>query len=120
VDNFGSVQIWKKGYSTRCQLCTTLVKAIATVAAGIGCKFTIEKITRCSSAGPIMADALSKANFNDFRRTALNDGWPLCVEPARVPASILAWIAQPAVDDDLGHRILKELALCSPVLGYNC
>jgi hypothetical protein len=33
VDNAGSVLIWKKGYSysTRCTLCTTMVKAIGTV-----------------------------------------------------------------------------------------
>jgi hypothetical protein len=42
VDNAGSVMIWKKGYSTRCKLCTTLVKAIGTVAAGIGCVLVVE------------------------------------------------------------------------------
>ena len=40
VDNARSVFIWHKGYSTTCFLSSTLVKAIATVAAGIGCKWT--------------------------------------------------------------------------------
>ena len=40
VDNAGSVGIWRKGYSTRCRLCTTLVSAIGRVAAAIGCKST--------------------------------------------------------------------------------
>ena len=120
VDNSGSVQIWKKGYSTRCQLCTTLVKAISTVAAGLGCKFTIEKIRRCSSPGAVMADALSKADFNGFRRTALGASWGLQSEPARVPAPILQWLASPVVDDDLGHKILQYICGSGAVLGYNC
>jgi len=120
VDNSGSVQIWKKGYSTRCQLCTTLVKAISTVAAGLGCKFTIEKIRRCSSPGAVMADALSKADFNGFRRTVLGASWSLQSEPARVPAPILQWLASPVVDDDLGHKILQYICVSGAVLGYNC
>ena len=120
VDNFGSVQIWKKGYSTQCQLCTTLVKAISTVAAGLGCKFTIEKIRRCSSPGAVMADALSKAEFNGFRRTALSAGWSLSAEPARIPGPVLQWLADPVVDDDLGDKILRHIADSSAVLGYNC
>jgi hypothetical protein len=36
VDNAGSVEVYHKGYSRNCRLCTTLVKAMATVAAGIG------------------------------------------------------------------------------------
>ena len=36
VDNAGSVAIWGKGYSYYCRLCTTLVKAISVVAAGMG------------------------------------------------------------------------------------
>jgi hypothetical protein len=118
VDNAGSVIIWKKGYSTRCELCTTLVKAISTVAAGIGCVFTVEKIRRCSSPGAAMADSLSKADFNGFRRTALEYKWPLAVAPARVPAALLAWLANPVKDDDLGVRIIKDIKTDIAVLGY--
>jgi hypothetical protein len=38
VDNAGSVLIWRKGYKTRCDLCTTLVKAIGTVASALDCR----------------------------------------------------------------------------------
>ena len=118
VDNMGSVKIWKKGYSPVCGLCTTLVKAISAVAAGLGCKFTIEKITRCSGAGAVMADCLSKADFNGFRRTALEAGWGLDVGPGRIPGSVLRWLENPVVDDQLGGTILREMAGESEILGY--
>ena len=63
VDNAGSVRIWNKGYSSYCRLCTTLVKAISVVAAGLGCRVEIVKITRCSSGGAVMADKLSKGDI---------------------------------------------------------
>ena len=109
VDNAGSVLIWEKGHNNSCALCTTLVKAIATVAAGIGCRLFIEKIRRCSSPGAVMADAISKADFNLFRRTALAARWPLAVGPAKVPVSLLRWIDRPVVSDDLGQEILEEI-----------
>jgi hypothetical protein len=71
VDNAGSVNIFKKGYSTHCQLCNTLVSAIARVAAALGCSFTIDKITRCSTTGARLADFLSKGKFAEFY-----DSWP--------------------------------------------
>ena len=116
VDNFGSVQIWQKGYSNCCPLCTTLVKAISTVAAGLGCRVTLEKIRRCSSTGAVLADALSKADFNAFRRVAGTDGWPLQVAPALVPVTILQWIENPVSNDELGAEILRELQETGAVL----
>jgi hypothetical protein len=116
VDNIGSVRIWEKGYSTRCELCTTLVKAIATVAAGLGCRLEIRKITRCSVPAAEAADALSKADFGRFRRLA--GGLP--VEPLWVPRSVLAWIKNPVRNDDLGDEVLRELRQRTLVLGYNC
>jgi hypothetical protein len=41
VDNAGSVEVYRKGYSRSCRLCTTVVKAMATVAAGIGCQLEV-------------------------------------------------------------------------------
>ncbi len=38
VDNAGSVDVYRRGYSRNCRLCTTIAKAMATVAAGIGCR----------------------------------------------------------------------------------
>jgi hypothetical protein len=120
VDNIGSVRIWKKGYSTNCQLCTTLVKAIATVAAGLGCRVRMDKVTRCSSTGPLLADALSKADFVKFRDVARESDWELQLEPAKVPVSVLKWIENPVVDDDLGDKILVEISNEVLVLGYSC
>ena len=120
VDNSGSVHIWRKGYSNRCGLCTTLVSAIAAVAAGLGCTVHIEKVGRCSAAGPRMADALSKAAFGLCREVGREAGWDLATAPAWVPAAILAWVADPNDDRDLGEDILLELRQRTLVLGYNC
>jgi hypothetical protein len=120
VDNMGSVKIWKKGYSSSCDLCSTLVTAIATVAAAIGCRLAIDKITRCSTREAEMADALSKAEFTKCRQLGLAAGQPLQTEPAWVPRSILNWLSQPVPDDDLGKKVLVEMSDRGPVLGYNC
>ena len=108
VDNAGSVQIWQKGYSTRCQLCTMLVKAMATVAARLAVRVTVQKITRCSCKPAILADLLSKAEFAAFK--ALRGGGDVGAL-AWVPRSILAWVTRPRADDELGACILAELGL---------
>jgi hypothetical protein len=120
VDNVGSVKIWKKGYSSSCELCSALVTATATVTAALGCQLGIEKITRCSNQGARMADALSKAEFKKFREMGRSSGTEMQTEPAWVPRSILRWLQDPRPDDDLGKKILEELAEQLPVLGYNC
>jgi hypothetical protein len=116
VDNIGSVTIWQKGYSTRCELCTTLVKATATVAAAIGCRLEVRKIRRCFTPLAAMADSLSKADFNGFRRTALHYKLSLAVEPAAVPGALIRWLASPVKDDDLGTKLLEEIRRSVPVL----
>jgi hypothetical protein len=108
VDNAGSVAIWRKGYSNKCGLCTTLVKAINTVSTAAGCPVTIEKITRCSDTGSELADELSKGRFLAFKRKLPTD-WIINAEPAWIPRSILAWIARPGVDLDLGDKILRDI-----------
>jgi len=119
VDNAGSVGVWKKGYSNCCALCTTIVKAISTVAAAFGTSVDIVKETRCSNTGARMADMLSKAQFQAFRRTAAQANWQLDLEPTIVPVSLLAWLQNPAPDHQLGHRILHELGQSYNVLGYS-
>jgi hypothetical protein len=117
VDNIGAVRIWKKGYSLSCELCTTVVKAVGMVAAGIGCRFEVEKIMRCSTTGADMADALSKAEFARFRRTGVMAGWPLDVAPVAVPGQLLHWLADPVADSELGTRLLLEIKKSGQVLG---
>jgi hypothetical protein len=55
-----------------------------------------------------MADALSKADFKRFR--AEPEGAALRPEPATVPLALMAWVARPVIEDELGTRILRELA----------
>ena len=120
VDNAGSVGVWRKGYSNYCRLCTTLVKAISVVAAGLGCRVAVQKITRCSNRGAVIADMLSKARFGEAALLARRDGHRWQPEPARVPGVLLDWVAAPRPDDDLGHRLLIHLAASGvPVLGYS-
>ncbi len=116
VDNQGSCSIWKHGYSNSCKLSSTIVRAIATLAAALGCRIDICKITRCSNSGAIMADALSKADFAAFKR---NGGDRFQTDPATIPLTVLRWCAKPTIDDELGARILAELAKKSDILGYN-
>jgi len=119
VDNAGSVCIWQKGYSSSCPLASTLVAAMAAVAAGIGATVCVEKITRCSDPGTVMADALSKSAFGKFWEAATATDWALPPEPEAVPRSILRWLANPLPDEDLGTKILKELSQTVPMLGLN-
>jgi hypothetical protein len=110
VDNSGSVGIWKKGYSTTCQLCTTLVSAIGRLAAAFGSTVAIEKITRCSNIDAELADHLSKGDFARFYQD-----WPAhrdrALNPAWIPPAILAWIDSPTADPELGEKILKQISV---------
>ena len=117
VDNQGSCGIWRHGYSSSCKLSNTVIKAIATVAAGLGSKVDICKILRCSNRGACMADAISTADWRGFKAAG---GSELSLEPATVPRALLKWAVKPVVDEELGSEILRELALSQPILGLNC
>lgn len=121
VDNAGSVFIWKKGYSSSCLLSSTLVRAIARVAAGLGCRVDITKITRCSTPLADMADALSKCAFTRFWDLSKSAGFSsLPIDPAWIPSALVSWVNDPIPDDNLGDKILFELAKRTLVLGVNC
>jgi len=110
VDNAGSVRIWEKGYSASCRLCTTIVKAAATIAAALRCRLEVVKIRRCSCPGAVMADALSQGDFRRFKAAAAACGGSPAATPALVPRAIARWLVRPVADDDLGQRILREMA----------
>ena len=93
VDNAGSVAIWRKGYCSSCLLCNTIVKAMATVAAALGTAVDLVKIRRCSNAGAVIADQLSKGEL----ATAEAHGQPLQQEPARLDGPLLVWLQNPVV-----------------------
>jgi hypothetical protein len=120
VDNIGSVEIWRKGYSNHCTLSTTIAKAINTVATAIGCELFIRKITRCSNTGAKIADHLSKGRFKEARSAAAEAGTPLRMEPGRIPQQLLHWLANPVVDDCLGDKIVADIAREIPMLRYSC
>jgi hypothetical protein len=117
VDNSGAIGVWKKGYSNHCGLSSTIVKAISAIASAAGCDLFIKKITRCSTPGAKVADALSKGNFKQARDEAAASGVPLHTDPARVPVQLLRWIQEPVSDYSLGSRILSEIAGARPILG---
>jgi hypothetical protein len=120
VDNAGSVDVYRRGYSRNCRLCTTIAKAIETVAAGIGCRLEeVFKITRCTGTGALMADHLSKARFGEFRSAAALAGWLLRLEPARIPSTLLLWLDRPYPCDKLGGDILREIGGEAVAAGYS-
>ena len=105
IDNAGAVQIYRKGYCTSCPITSSVARAIHVVAAGIGCRFWIVKIRRCSNRPSVMADALSKAAFGKF--LSLWEG-PL-PDMAPVPSPLLHWAQRPRADPALGEKILAAL-----------
>ena len=120
VDNIGSVCIWRKGYSTSCELSSTLVRAIFQVSTALDCDIDIVKVTRCSDTGSEMADALSKAEFLRFRQIANDGNHHVSDHMGNVSQSLLSWINQPQDDWYLGDRILRDMSKYTPILGYNC
>ena len=110
VDNAGSVYIWQKGYSSSCRLCTTIVKAMASLSATFGCRVELVKVTRCSEPLAIMADCLSKAAFGKFwEQAAAVGGLGLGLAQACVPAELVKWVQNPCEDDDLGDRLVRQI-----------
>lgn len=110
IDNAGSVGIWRKGYCATCQLCTTIVKAMAFVAAGIGCNLEIAKITRCSNSGSTIADALSQGRIHSAKQLASAHNQELQLDPAKIPGVLLAWLHRPVPDEYLGMRLLRLIS----------
>jgi len=119
VDNAGSVAIWRKGYSNSCRLSAMLVAAIHCVATSVGTRVFIEKITRRATWQACVADDLSKANFTEFRNSAASQGIAMATEPLRVPPSLVRWIADPQVDEQLAVRILRDIARTNGVNGFS-
>ena len=92
VDNCGSVKIWRKGYSTSCELSTTLVRALYQVSTALECRVEIVKITRCSNEGAVMADALSKGEVIEFLQVASRANLEVEQEMGEVLKALLDWV----------------------------
>ena len=106
VDNAGSVTMWRKGWSTVCDLCNTLLVALHQVSTALCCELFISNIGRCSNEEPEAVNALSKCDMGRF----LVNMPEANIVPEEVPAAVLKWIENPVPDRKLGDKILKELA----------
>ena len=115
VDNEGSVRMYTKGWTTKCQLCNTIIVAINEIAVALNADVFVEKITRCSNDEAKAADALSKMKLEYFRKMMpqANHG------PQRVPVALTKWIHDPKPDRFLGLKILTEMSRETLLLGYN-
>ena len=115
VDNEGAVRMFGKGWTTKCQLCNTILVAINEVAMALNVDLFLEKIRRCSNTQAEAADALSKADFASFRKLMpqANSG------PQRVPVALSKWIQNPVPDRFLGLKILTEMSRKTLILGFN-
>ena len=115
VDNEGSVRMYNKGWTTKCQICNTLLMAINEVAIALNTDLFVNKITRCSDSQATAADALSKMDLKTFRQMM-----PLASPgPLKVPNALTMWIKDPQPDRFLGLKILTEMSRYTAVLGYN-
>ncbi len=117
VDNSGAVEIWRKGYSMRCVVCSRLVEAMAAVAAALCCRVWVEKVERCSCPGAVVADHLSKGAWGAAKAAAQAAGEPLAEEPVPVLRALWRWLADPDPEVDLAAAVLRELAGTTAVLG---
>ena len=115
VDNEGSVRMHKKGWTTKCQLCNTILVALNEVALALNVDLFIEKIRRCSNNEAKAADALSKADFRFFRKM-MPEARP---GPVRIPVALSKWIQDPKPDRFLGVKILTEMSTSTRMLGFN-
>ena len=115
VDNEGSVRMYNKGWTAKCQLCNTLLVAINEVAIALNTDLFVEKITRCSNNQATAADALSKMDLKTFRQM-MPEASP---GPLKVQVALTMWIKDPQPDRFLGLKILTEMSRSTSLLGYN-
>ena len=112
VDNQGSCDIWKKGFSTSCLYSYTIVNALNEEARGLNCRVHVQKITRCSDTWALAADALSKADFKLFWNLMPDHNTSM----EKVPKAVIKWLMDPTIDMELGTKILQEMASSHQVL----
>ena len=87
-----------------------------TLAVGLGCQVELEHITRCTTPGAVMSDALSKGHFLRFWEVARSSDFKLPLDMAWVPRSLMEWVMDPKEDFKLGFRILQEISPYAGVL----
>lgn len=105
MDNMSAVYSWRKGYSTKDRLASTLVKAIYDLGRRLNCSVYITKVARCSTQGALAADLISKGDIKTFYELCPNSP----MDPLRIPVYLLRWLYAPRVDYQLGEKIAEEL-----------
>jgi hypothetical protein len=106
--------MWNKGWTTKCDLCNTILLAVHQISVAMDIEVFISGISPCSTPEADAADALSKSDMDRFFDLVPEAD----LEPRQVPGALLKWLEDPLPDRRLGHRILKQLARKSDVLGY--
>ena len=105
IDNQSGVFTWRKGYSNKDSLSSTVVKAIYDLGRHLNASVFISKGARCSTRGAKVADCLSKGEFEEFFFFSPESP----VDPLRIPSTLVRWLTWPVVDLGLGARIAREL-----------
>lgn len=106
IDNEGTISHVRKGYDAKCRVTSSLLRATYEVARGLNAAAYARKVARCSAAGPVMADMLSKGLEPEFRKMWSEvDGAEFLAR--EVPPALRYWLQKPSVDNDLGTKVLK-------------
>ena len=105
IDNSGTVAIWQRGYDLRCDVVSCLLQQTQVVVMGLNAVSTVQKVTRCSERGAVLADLLSKGKIEEFGNLH-PPGVGRELVQRRVPGPLRAWVADPKVDHNLGRKIL--------------
>jgi hypothetical protein len=110
-DNAGFVAVYKKKHSL-CPYSYAIAKAINDVSDGLGCKMQLVKTRRCSGQGEVVADALSKGDWEVAWQVMPEKN----VDPGIIPVSLLKWISNPTPDLSLGLKVLSDMSKYTKVL----
>ena len=116
VDNQGSVDCYRKGWSVTCDLMNTVLRALFLVQSSLLCKLWVTKVGRCSSRETVAADAVSKA---DWKRLVSNMKEMDGVASRKVPESLLQWIRNPRPDRELGMKIVRDMGKRNEMMQYS-
>ena len=107
---------WRKGHCNGDELASTLVRALSHLVAALGVELFVEWVPRNSTRAAAIGDALSKGVTSVL--LGIPDRPALLPRP---PSALYDWLKGPSVDDDLGPRLLREMAESNPelpLLGY--
>ena len=116
TDNIGAVETWWKGHSNADELASTLVRAMFHICAAGGIQLYLRWIPRNSTEAAVIVDSFSKGSLEYATR------FPTPIKLPKPPRTLMKWLRQPKVDDDLGPNLLDEISgqpFPPPLLGYN-